>query len=194
MFDGHCELARIWHKEGEGSSRSGLPGPRLSRKARSFVTETVAEILDAYRGGAIKPEDIVARSFARIRAHDDPAIFIALREEAEVLAEARSLAKRGEKSLPLYGIPVSVKDNIDVKGLPTTAACPAYSYRPSKDAAWLRGCAKPARSFSAKPISISLQPASLACARLMALAATCSIRSSFPADRAPARRSRSAPA
>jgi len=43
------------------------------------VTETVAEILDAYRGGAVKPEDIVARSFARIRAHYDPAIFISLR-------------------------------------------------------------------------------------------------------------------
>jgi allophanate hydrolase len=99
------------------------------------VTETVAEILDAYRGGAIKPEDIVARSFERIRAHNDPAIFIALREEAEVLAEARSLGKAGDKTLPLYGIPVSVKDNIDVKGLTTTAACPAYSYRPNKDAA-----------------------------------------------------------
>jgi allophanate hydrolase len=98
------------------------------------LAETVAEILDAYRAGAVKPEDIVARSFARIRAHNDPAIFIALREEADVLAEARSLGDVGERTRPLYGIPVSVKDNIDVKGLPTTAACPAYSYRPNKDA------------------------------------------------------------
>ncbi len=98
------------------------------------MTETVAEILDAYRSGAIKPEDIVARSFARIRAHNDPAIFIALRDEAEVLAEARALGKPGDRTRPLYGIPVSVKDNIDVKGLPTTAACPAYSYRPNRDA------------------------------------------------------------
>ena len=99
------------------------------------MTETVAEILDAYRGGAVKPEDIVARSFARLRAHDDPAIFIALRDEAEVRAEAQALQQAGDKTLPLYGIPVSVKDNIDVKGLPTTAACPAYSYRPNRDAA-----------------------------------------------------------
>jgi allophanate hydrolase len=98
------------------------------------VTESVAEILDAYRRGAVQPEDIVARSFERIRAHDDPAIFIALREEADVVAEARALVRGGDETLPLYGIPVAVKDNIDVKGLPTTAACPAYSYRPNKDA------------------------------------------------------------
>jgi allophanate hydrolase len=99
------------------------------------VAETAAEILNAYRDGTASPEDIVARSFARIRAHDDPAIFIALRDEAEVVAEARSLAQTGNKALSLFGIPVAIKDNIDVKGLPTTAACPAYSYRPNRNAA-----------------------------------------------------------
>ena len=99
------------------------------------MAETVAEILNAYRRGAVKPEDIIARSFARIRTRDDPAIFIALRDEADVLAEARSLRRRGDETLPLFGIPVAVKDNIDVKGVPTTAGCPAYSYRPTNDAA-----------------------------------------------------------
>ena len=36
------------------------------------MAETLAEILRAYRGGAAQPVDIVARSYARIRAHDDP--------------------------------------------------------------------------------------------------------------------------
>ena len=98
------------------------------------MTETVAEILDAYRAGTASPADIVARSFERIRAHDDPAIFITLREQKDVLAEAKALAAPAGKSLPLYGIPVAVKDNIDVKGLPTTAACPAFAYRPARDA------------------------------------------------------------
>jgi allophanate hydrolase len=99
-----------------------------------LVTETVADILQAYRVGTVTPEDIVARSFARIRAHNDPAIFITLREEADVRAEAGVLAREGNKDLPLFGIPVAVKDNIDVKGLPTTAACPAFLYKPQRDA------------------------------------------------------------
>jgi allophanate hydrolase len=98
------------------------------------VTETVAEILDAYRCGAATPADIVERCYRRIRTHDDPAIFVTLREEKEVLADAQALMRKADRTLPLYGIPVAVKDNIDVGGLPTTAACPAYAYRPARDA------------------------------------------------------------
>ncbi len=98
------------------------------------MTETVAEILDAYRAGAAKPADMVARCYARIRAHGDPAMFIALRDEKDVTQEAQALESDGDRMLPLYGIPVAVKDNIDVAGLPTTAACPAYAYRPHRDA------------------------------------------------------------
>ncbi len=76
----------------------------------------------------------MARTYARIRAYNDPALFIALRDETEALAEAKSLAAKGARDLALYGIPVAVKDNIDVAGLPTTAACPAFAYKPARDA------------------------------------------------------------
>ena len=96
------------------------------------MAETVNAIVTAHRAGAATPEETVARSFARIRAHGDPAIFISLRPEADVLAEARALGVSGDTVRPLYGVPVAVKDNIDVAGLPTTAACPAFSYKPSE--------------------------------------------------------------
>jgi allophanate hydrolase len=98
------------------------------------LPETISEILAACRGGRTDPARIVARSYARVRALNDSAVFISLRVENEVLAEARKLAEQGRTDLPLYGISVAVKDNIDALGLPTTAACPAFSYRPGRDA------------------------------------------------------------
>ena len=98
------------------------------------MTETVAAIVAAHRAGSQSPAQTIARTFKRIRAHNDPAIFISLREEKDALAEAEALAARDAGALPLLGIPVAVKDNIDVAGLPTTAACPAYSYMPTRDA------------------------------------------------------------
>ncbi len=97
--------------------------------------ETVAEIARAYRTGAATPVGIVARSYARLSALADPAVFISLRDEKDALAEALALAANGDRDLPLYGIPVAIKDNIDVRGLPTTAACPDFAYRPDADAA-----------------------------------------------------------
>src|SRR5882724_2431444 len=82
----------------------------------------------------MSPAQTVARSFQRIRDHNDPAIFISLRDEKQALAEAEALTTKDAKRLPLYGIPVAVKDNIDVAGLPTTAACPAFAYSPAHDA------------------------------------------------------------
>src|SRR3954451_14252385 len=82
----------------------------------------------------MSPARTVARSFQRIRDHDDPAVFISLRDEADVLKEADALASKDAARLPLFGVPVAVEDNIDVQGLPTTAACPAFAYMPARDA------------------------------------------------------------
>jgi allophanate hydrolase len=97
------------------------------------MRHTIAAILQAHRSGTL-PEETVARSYARIREHNDPAIFITLRDEKDAIAEARTLAAKGDSSLPLYGVPFAVKDNIDVGGMPTTAACPAFSYAAKADA------------------------------------------------------------
>ena len=97
------------------------------------MTETVAAIVAAHRAGTMTPAQTVARTYQRIRDHNDPAIFISLRDEQDVLAEADRLARRDAAQLPLYGVPVAVKDNIDALGMPTTVACPAFSYMPTHD-------------------------------------------------------------
>src|SRR5713101_1454891 len=110
------------------------PADQARSRSGQRVTETVAAIVAAHRAGTASPAQTVARSFARIRDHDDPAIFISLRDEKAAIAEAEALSAKEGAQLPLYGVPVAVKDNIDVTGLPTTAGCPAFSYLPSHDA------------------------------------------------------------
>ena len=98
------------------------------------MSETIGAIVAAHRAGLLSPAQTMARSFQRIRDHNDPAIFINLRDEKDALAEAEALSSKDAAELPLYGVPVAIKDNIDVAGLPTTAGCPAYTYMPQIDA------------------------------------------------------------
>ncbi len=93
---------------------------------------TIPSLRDAYAAGA-KPEDVIGEVYRRIATVDDSGIFIHLLRIDEVIAAARSLGAF-DPSMPLYGIPFVTKDNIDASGYPTTAACPAYTYTPTRDA------------------------------------------------------------
>jgi allophanate hydrolase len=98
------------------------------------LSHTIASLVAAHRADTSAIAGTIRRCFARIRANGDSALFICLRDEKEALAEAKRLAETDGPNRPLYGVPVAVKDNIDVAGLPTTAACPAFAYMPEKDA------------------------------------------------------------
>ncbi len=64
----------------------------------------------------------------------DPALWIHRVADAALLARAAALEAEGPRGRALWGVPVAVKDNIDVAGMPTTAACPDFSYPPERDA------------------------------------------------------------
>ena len=139
--------------------------------------QTVASLLEAHRSGLRSVSDTVRGVYARLAVHDDPAMFITLRDEADVLAEAATLEAAGNTALPLYGVPVAIKDNIDVAGLPTTAACPAFSIQPGArcDRRW-RGCKRGRRHRHRQDQSRPVRHRSgRACARLTACRATASM-------------------
>jgi allophanate hydrolase len=97
------------------------------------MTATIGSLLAQHAAG--KPlTATIEETYARIEKHNDPALFIAIRPKPEALAIAERLQASGPEDKALWGIPFVVKDNIDVTGLSTTAACPAFAYQPAKSA------------------------------------------------------------
>jgi allophanate hydrolase len=92
----------------------------------------------AYASGAATPVAIAREVISRIERRGDDAVWISRVPDERLLAEAAALERRaaasGTADLPLYGLPFAVKDNIDVAGLPTTAACPEFAYAPEASA------------------------------------------------------------
>ncbi|MBB4008696.1 allophanate hydrolase [Allorhizobium taibaishanense] len=97
----------------------------------------IASLHAAYASGWTAQE-MIEEVFSRIAAIDDPGIFLSLAAKEDLLAEAKALGTFTPDSKPLWGIPFAAKDNIDVAGLPTTAACPDYAYVPTADATVVR--------------------------------------------------------
>ena len=92
---------------------------------------TLADWRAAYAAGA-RPSELLAPLLLQ-RSADDPA-WIHRCSAAFITAQLDRLATAGAQALPLYGVPFAVKDNIDVAGLPTTAACPAFAFTPERHA------------------------------------------------------------
>ena len=95
----------------------------------------LASLRALYAGGT-SPLDVADALAARMAASNDPAIFITAADREGLRSQAEALLRRAPtpNSLPLWGVPYAVKDNIDVAGMPTTAACPAFAYTPAHDA------------------------------------------------------------
>lgn len=93
----------------------------------------ISSLLNAYRNHELSPQAVIDESLRRIE--NAPSSIWISRESSEQLdAYLKKLDAHSPADLPLYGIPFAVKDNIDLEGLPTTAACPDFSYRPKRSA------------------------------------------------------------
>lgn len=87
----------------------------------------------AYCSGEITPTDIVEEIIERAKKYEDYNIWI-IPPSMDFIKPYIDNLEKMDKSLPLWGVPFAIKDNIDLEGIPTTAACPAYSYTPKKSA------------------------------------------------------------
>ena len=92
---------------------------------------------NAYASG-LAPRHLVDEVERRVATYADPALFLSRPKPSSLAARASQLGAldaRMRNSLPLFGMPFVVKDNIDVAGMPTTAACPEFAYTPVRSAA-----------------------------------------------------------
>lgn len=111
---------------------TGLTDNALSRRSATGIAAAVA----AGRTSAVA---VIEETLARLAAYDavQPQIWISRATPENLVAAARAVDARvaAGQALPLAGVPFAVKDNIDVAGFETTAACPAFAYRPTASAA-----------------------------------------------------------
>ncbi len=82
------------------------------------------------------PVEVAERALAEIARRGDDGVWITVTPGDRLMREARELQRRhaAGETMPLYGLSFAVKDNIDVAGLPTTAACPALATTPARSA------------------------------------------------------------
>jgi len=94
----------------------------------------LGSLRDGYRSGACTPGEVVESILTRIRQRGADGVWISLVDPADLRRSYRALDPADMDRLPLWGVPFAVKDNVDVAGLPTTAACPGFAYEPTQSA------------------------------------------------------------
>ncbi len=98
-----------------------------------MIQQSILSLLNDYRSETQDPKTLLPE-LLKAAQKDQHHCWISLIDEVRLSNYLSKLEGQSPDSLPLYGIPFAVKDNIDLEGLATTAACPAYSYMPTESA------------------------------------------------------------
>jgi allophanate hydrolase len=93
----------------------------------------IATLRTAYLDGSLTPAALMEEIIRRT-ASDPNIVWIHRLSDDALRAFAKTLESKDPATLPLYGIPFAIKDNIDLSGVPTTAGCREYAYTPDKSA------------------------------------------------------------
>jgi len=94
----------------------------------------IATLRSLYESGESTPERVIDEVYARIERYPHPSVWISRVDPHVAREAARALQSKDRRTLPLYGVPFAVKDNIDVTGIATTAGCPAFAFVPTESA------------------------------------------------------------
>jgi allophanate hydrolase len=94
----------------------------------------ITSLHKAYASGELTASAVIDDIYDRIADGGERPVWITLVPREAALSRAKALESLDRASLPLYGVPFAVKDNIDVAGIPTTAGCPEYDYTPAASA------------------------------------------------------------
>jgi allophanate hydrolase len=98
------------------------------------ISLDIASLRRLYQAGELTPLALVEELLDRMAGEDTNNIWISRLNADALRTYAKALEGKDIASLPLYGIPFAIKDNIDLVGLPTTAACPEFAYTPGQHA------------------------------------------------------------
>jgi len=93
-----------------------------------------AALSRAYAEKSLTPADVISQIKERIAETGQHNAWIHVLSEAELEPYIERLSSFAPAALPLWGIPFAIKDNIDLAGIPTTAACPDFSTVPEASA------------------------------------------------------------
>jgi len=95
---------------------------------------SISTLRHRYAAGDLTPAVLIEHLLPALEAEDTHHIWITRLTREQLSSYVRALEGRDPDSLPLYGVPFAIKDNIDLEGVATTAACPAFAYRPDRNA------------------------------------------------------------